>query len=79
MFFRQFLDIADFHIRRNNAGPFGAGAQKPAAPPKQARRVERVPGNEQLHVLAAAEIRSDDDALRPASERSRNSSKGSPR
>ena len=60
------LEIADFHIRRNDAGPFGARAQEPATAPQQARGMERVPRNEQLHVLAAAQVRPDDDALRPA-------------
>jgi len=41
IFLRQFLEIADFHIRRNDAGPFGARAQKPATAPQQTRGMER--------------------------------------
>src|SRR5215216_6055830 len=59
----QLVDVADLDVSRYDARPLGAGAQEPAAMPDQPCSVERVAGDQQLHALAAAQVRSDDDPL----------------
>ena len=63
IFSRQLVDIADFDVCRCYPRPLGARAQKPTTVPDQPRSVERIAGNQQLHALAAAQVRSHDYSL----------------
>src|SRR5947207_15921399 len=59
IFRSQRFDIADFDVNSFYAGPFCARAEKPAPSPNNARSVERDSGNQKLHALSSAQVRSD--------------------
>jgi hypothetical protein len=59
----QRLDVANFDVSWFYTRPFGACTEKPVAPPDHTRGMEGTAGNQKLDELAAAQIRSYDDAL----------------
>src|SRR4029077_20121262 len=59
----QLLDIAALDVGRHDPSPFGARTAEPTAASQQARGMERVAGNEQLHPLAPAQVGADNDPL----------------
>jgi hypothetical protein len=63
IFFGQYIDIADFNVGWLPAWPFGACIQKSVALSDHTRRTKCVTWNKKLHVLTAAQIRTDNDAL----------------
>lgn len=63
IFAGDLVEIADLDVGGDNARPFGAGAEKPALPPDDARGVKRAAGNELLDALSVVQVRSDCDAF----------------
>jgi hypothetical protein len=57
------IDIANLNISGLDAWPFGARAEEPAAISDDARSVEGVAGDQKLHALTRAQIRTDYGAL----------------
>ena len=59
----ELFDIADFNVYSFDTRPFCARAEKPASAPDNARSVKCVSGNQKLHALSSAQIRSDYNML----------------
>src|SRR6266404_9767290 len=57
------FDIADFDVDFLYAGPFCARAEEPTPLSNDACSVERIAGDQKLHTLTRAQIRTDDDAF----------------
>jgi len=57
------FDVADFHVNSFYAWPFCARAEEPAAISDDACSVEGVAGDQKLHALTRAQIRTDYGAL----------------
>ena len=72
------VEIADLDVGRFDARPFGAAPRNQRRRPR-ARGVERVARNEQLHLLAAREVRPNNRACVVPSACSISTSIGSPR
>ena len=53
------FDIADFHVDFLYAGPFCARAEEPTPLSNDACSVERIAGDQKLHALTRAQIRTD--------------------
>ena len=75
----QFIDVADLDVGGNDSRPFGARAEKPAAPAHHPRRMEGVAGDEELDALPTAQIRPTMTRSLAPSLRNKNTSSGSPR
>src|SRR6266478_55210 len=63
IFRRKRFDIADFDVDFLYAGPFCARAEEPAPLSDDACSVERIAGDQKLHALTRAQIRTDYDAF----------------
>jgi hypothetical protein len=63
IFRRKLFHLAELDVGGLDARPFRAAAEKPAARSDDARGVERVAGDEQLHLLPRAQIGADNVVL----------------
>ena len=63
IFCRERFDVADFDVNALHARPFCARAEKPTPAPDHARSVKCISGNQKLHALSSAQVRSDYNML----------------